>query len=239
MVANNSTMNTNKVLYKYAGGFSPIIQYLIVFTIFAGIIFILITIIPALQYYFMAVILFAIFIIFYVHIHGYWSDANNYYLEHIEKEINYKKGHEYAGIIIANKNLRFYKYFYIYNTGIILLVEHLKNRGMPIKILNNADEEHFKDFVYDKSCTELYIIGHGRRNALRIHKNIFVEYEDFKDAPRKKRVEQFHCCHKGGRSLAEVLGAEEKFKSNKKRYCEETINYLLNELIFDEHILKI
>jgi hypothetical protein len=159
--------------------------------------------------------------------------VNKYYLEHIPKEINYKKGSEYAGVVIANKNLRSYKYFHIYNTGIILLVEHLRNRGIPIKIVNNADEERFKALVYDKSCTELYIIGHGRRNALKIHKDKFIEYEDFKDAPRKKRVEQFHCCHKGGRSLAEVLGAEEKFKRYEIRYCEETINYLLNELIFE------
>jgi len=173
------------------------------------------------------------FTIFYVYIHGYWFDINKYYLEHIPKEINYKEGSEYAGVVIANKNLRSYKYFHIYNAGIILLVEHLKNRKIPIKILNYADEERFKDLVYDKSCIELYIIGHGRRNALKIHKNKFIEYENFKDAPPKRRVEQLHCCHKGGRSLAEVLGAEEKFKSDKKRDCEETINYLLNELIFE------
>lgn len=226
-------MNNDVVLYKHTRGFSPIVVYLLVFSIPAGLFLGLALSIPSLQNYFVAVILLAVFTIFYVFYYGYWSDVNKYYLKHIPKEINYKEGSEYAGVVIANKNLRFDKYFHVYNTGIILLIEHLRNRGIPIKILNNADEDGFKALVNDKSCIELYIIGHGRRNALKIHKDKFIEYEQFKDAPRKRRVEQFHCCHKGGRSLAEVLGAEEKFKSDEIRYCEETINYLLNELIFE------
>jgi hypothetical protein len=231
-------MSNTTVLYKHEKNFPPIFKFLVI-TI---IIFITISLIFILFFQWLPVLIFqsaligAFFlassiIIIYVHTYGYWADINKFYLEYIPKEINYMKGSEYIGVVIANLNLRFDRYFHIYNTGIILLIERLRNQGVPIRIINNADEKRFKVLVDDRYCTELYIIGHGRRNALKIHKNKFIEYEDFKDAPRKRRVEQLHCCDKGGRSLAEILGAEEKFKSYNERNCEETINYLLNELI--------
>ena len=178
--------------------------------------------------------IFSIIMIFYVQTQGYWSDINKYYLEHIPKEINIQEGSKYAGIIVANKDLGFFKYFDFYNTGILLLVEYLKNRGVPIKIVNNAEEENLKALIDDNLCNELYIIGHGRRSALRLHKCTLINYENFKGAQSKDRVEQITCCHKGGRSLAEVLGAEERFKCDKKRYSEDIIDCLLNQLIYDK-----
>jgi hypothetical protein len=174
------------------------------------------------------------FFIAYVYFHSYWHDITKFYLEHISDEINFSKDKEYAGVVIADKNLRFDKYFHIYNGGALLLIEHLRNRSIPIKIIKKADEKSFLNLVYDKKCTELYIIGHGRRYALKIHKDKLIEYKTLADAPKKKRIEQLHCNHKHkkGKSLAELLCAEEKYKSQKTRSTEEVINVGLYELLF-------
>ena len=85
--------------------------------------------------------------------------------------------------------------------------------------------------MYDKKRTELYIFGHGIRYGLKIHKNELIPYATMADAPKKKRIEQLHCNHKykKGKSLAELLGAEERFKTEKMRTIEEVINCCLYE----------
>jgi hypothetical protein len=172
------------------------------------------------------------FIIFYSFTHGYWHDITKYYLEHIPDTINYKDGNEYAGVVIADNNLRFFKYFHIYNGGVLLLIENLRNKEIPIKIIKKATIQSFRSVVYDPNCTQLFIFGHGRKYGLRIDKKEeLLSYSTMADAPHKCRIEQLHCNHKAkkGKSLAELLGAEEHYKTDKQRTVEEVINCCLYE----------
>lgn len=173
---------------------------------------------------------------FYIYQNSYWSDITKFYLENIPNQINFRENEEYAGVVIADNNLRVHKYFHIYNGGVLLLIEHLRNQNIPIKIVKKVDEKNLKELIYDEKCTELYIFGHGRRYGLKIHKNKFVNYANFTDAPKKMRVEQFHCNHKHkkGKALSEILDAEEKYKTLKTRTISEIINCCMNELLFEK-----
>ena len=188
-----------------------------------------------LSYLFIFMLIFPIFYILYVYTHSYWHDINKFYIENIPNEINFDKNKEYAGVVIANNNLRLDKYFHIYNGIALLLIENLRNKNKAIKIIKNTNEKDFRELVYDKNCNELYLLCHGRKYRFTLHKNKHINFEKFSDAPKKKRIEHFHCCHKAnkGKSLSEILDADEKYKSNKTRTIDEVVNYGVYELLFN------
>jgi len=169
--------------------------------------------------------------IFYSYTHGYWHDITRYYLEHIPTEFNLREGCNYTGVVIADNNLCFGKYFHIYNGGVLLLIEHLRNKAIPIKIIKKATKESLCSIVDDPLCNELFIFGHGRKWGLKIIKNEILPYSTIADANHKCRIEQLHCNNgaKKGKSLAELLGAEERYKTDKQRTVEEVINCCLYE----------
>ena len=171
------------------------------------------------------------FLVIYSYFCGYWYRINKVYTKNIPTEFNYTEGEEYVGVVIANKGFRFNKYTAIYNGAILLLIEFLRNENKPLKIVKEASREEVSRLIRDQNCKELFLIGHGRRYGIKLSQKEILTYADFKGAHKKDRVEQLHCCHKGGSSLAEILGAEEKFKSYKKRNCEELIGYFLKELV--------
>lgn len=177
-------------------------------------------------------IVFGITIILFIYfiLCGDWAKINRHYLENISTEINIKDNKKYVGVIIASGNLRFWKYPSIYNGGLLLLIEYLRNQNKSIKIIKNSTTEQFNKLVYDKNCNELYIIGHGRKYGLKISKKEFVNYNQFKGAPRKDLVVQLTCQHKAGESLAEILHAKEEFIMNRTINTYDTINYLLEKI---------
>jgi hypothetical protein len=222
--------------------------YLKYFFVFTSIFIIIITLpifIPALfnlLYFVIVFYLLSSFFILYSFGHSYWHDINKYYIEKIKSEYNYCEGDDYIGVIIANKNLKFYKYFTIYNGNTLLLIEYLRHRNKPLKIIKNAERKDLEKMVYDNKCRELYIVGHGGHWYLRINKKDKIVYSDFMGAGSKERVEQLHCDHiyifpflhrkkEKKPSLAEVLNAKQEFRPGRMSTCADVINFTIDKLV--------
>jgi hypothetical protein len=220
-----------QVLYKNPS-VNGLNLYIILFTFSCIlIVFLFLFVFQNLIWFISVISLTSAFIIFYSFTHGYWHDITKYYLENLPNMLNFKENAEYATVVIADNHLKFGKYFHIYNGGVLLLIEHLRARGIPTKIIRKATQQDVHEVVYDHLCTELYIFGHGRKYGLRINNKDLLKYSDFTNAPPKKRIEQFHCNHKAkkGISLASLLHAEERYSTDKKRTIEEVINCCLFE----------
>jgi c-di-AMP phosphodiesterase-like protein len=219
---------------KYNLVFIGILTIILIFTVFIPIfnVALLVVVLIPLSYFFIQ----------HAYGHSYWYDINRYYIENVKLEYNYTNGQEYLGVIIANKNLQFYKYYTIYNGNTLLLIEYLRHRNKPLKIIKNAERSDLEKMVYDKQCRELYIIGHGGHWYLRINKKDKIIYSDFKGADSKDRVEQLHCDHiyllpfihfkKEHRpSLAEVLNAKQEFRIGRMSTCSDVINFTIDKLV--------
>lgn len=172
--------------------------------------------------------------------------ANIRYIKNTTSDYNIKN--EYVGIIITTSNLKLHRYFFIYFSDIMLLIELLKRKNQSFKLLTKFDVQKFNDMVYDKKCRGLYILGHGRRHGLLISEDEILYYCEYRDAPKKDFVVQMHCNHMKGKSLADYLYAKEDFPTDKIRMVEENRTYihekLKNELnldaidIFSSFLLK-
>jgi hypothetical protein len=165
-----------------------------------------------------------------------WIRLNKDYLKNAPNEYNIKGENKYVGIVATTSNLPRENYFFVYCSGIILLIEHLKSKQQPFKLLNEHDEgkkfdkQKFRDMVNDPNCTELYILGHGRRCGLRISENELYHYFLLAGAPKKDKVIQLHCNHKGYRSLTELLHAQADFKQDSLRFPWQNIYYFLRKI---------
>lgn len=130
----------------------------------------------------------------------------------------------------------------------MILIEYLKIKNQPFKLLKKFDKQEFNDMIYDKNCRGLYILGHGRRHGLLISEDEVLYYCEYQDAPKKDFVVQMHCNHMKGKSLADYLCAKEDFPTDKIRTVDENRKYihkkLKNELnldtmhIFSSFLLK-
>lgn len=139
----------------------------------------------------------------------FWFLVNYFYLKIVPEE--YKINEKYVGVVVTTTNLPIIKYIFIYESGVFLLIEYLKRKNQPFKLLKKFDKKKFSDMIYDRNCTGLYIIGHGSRHGLRISKEEMIYYCEYATAPTKDFVIQLHCNHLRGKSLAEYLDAYSDF----------------------------
>jgi len=163
-----------------------------------------------------------------------WLFINYRYLKIAPEEFRIKDN--YVGVVITSTNLELHQYRFIYGSGILLLIEYLKRKNQPFKLLKNFDKAKFKEMIDDKKCNGMYILGHGLRHGLRISKDEVCFYCEFKDAPKKDFIIQLHCNHLKGKSLADFLHAKEDFPTDKKRYDIENRKYFLEKLKQDFNI---
>lgn len=183
------------------------------------------------------VFLFVLFMLSFIYniifeiIYRFWKHLNKKYLKNIQD--NYEPGMNYVGAVIPTSNLKWWHYGFNYGSGIMLLIESFKNRSIPFKVLTDFnrvfDKKAFKEMVFDPYCSELYVLGHGVRHGLEISKKEILFYCEFIDAPRKKKVVQLHCNHKGGKTLVKYLDADTDFETKEKRHVAENISYCLGQ----------
>jgi len=150
------------------------------------------------------------------------------YLKNVQSEYKTKK--EYIGIVITTDKLRFSRYFFVYFSDIMLLIEYMKRTNQPFKLLKKFDKKKFDDMVYDKNCAGLYILGHGRRHGLLISEDEILYYCEYVNAPKKDFVVQLHCNHMKGKSLGDYLCAKEDFLTDKMRTVSENREYVHKKL---------
>jgi len=173
--------------------------------------------------------------------------ANIRYLKNAPSEYLVKK--EYIGMIVTTNKLRLDRYLFIYFSDIMMLIECLKRKNQPFKLLTKFDKKRFRNMIYDKNCKGLYILGHGRRHGILISEDEMLYYCEYKDAPKKDFVVQLHCNHMKGKSLGDYLCAKESFPTNKMRMVHENREYTHNKLkselnlspfdIFKFYLLKV
>ncbi|MEN6396073.1 MAG: hypothetical protein ABFC78_06280 [Methanoregula sp.] len=107
-------------------------------------------------------------------------------------------------IIIIYKKRYFWKWFYVYLSGIELLTKGLIKRQKKFAIYRCSSPIEFKNIVNQPQTIELWIFSHGKRDRISFGNNI-LEYQELQNAPKKNRVVQLHCNHGGGKSLADYL----------------------------------
>lgn len=162
-----------------------------------------------------------------------WIKINKEYIKGIPDDYKIDEKKEFFGIVITTSNLAENKYFFIYASGIILLIDYFKRKKQPFKIIKERDEKKpfnkkkFHDLVNNPKCTRLYILGHGRRYGLKISDNELFYYFLLSGAPDKQKVVQLHCNHENYRSLSELLNAEPDLKQNNERLPWQNIRYFL------------
>lgn len=176
--------------------------------------------------YFLVVSLFALALLATTYLFSLF--ANIRYLKNAPSKYLVKK--EYIGIVVTTNKLRLNGYLFIYFSDIMLLIELLKRKNQPFKLLTKFDKKRFDDMIYDKNCKGLYILGHGSRHGLLISADEMLYYCEYKDAPKKDFVVQLHCNHGKGESLADYLCAKEEFPTDKKRAIHENREYIHNKL---------
>lgn len=163
----------------------------------------------------------------------FWFFVNYFYLKIAPEE--FKTKDKYVGVVVTSTNLPVYKYIFIYASGIFLLIEYLKRKNQPFKLLKKFDKKKFSDMIYDVNCTGLYILGHGSRHGLRVSEDEMIYYCEFANAPKKEFVIQLHCNHLRGKSLVEYLDAHSDFSMDATRTVNDNQNYLFNKLREELH----
>jgi energy-coupling factor transporter transmembrane protein EcfT len=164
----------------------------------------------------------------------FWFFANYLCLKIAPQEFG--RGEKYVGVVVTTTNLPLFKYVFIYASGTFLIIEYLKRKNQPFKLMTNFDRDRFREMVYDANCIGLYIIGHGTRHGLRISKEEMLYYCEFPDAPAKEFVVQLHCNHLRGKSLVEYLNAHADFPMENVRSVNDNQAYYLNKLHDELHI---
>ena len=112
-----------------------------------------------------------------------WRVANKLYLKNAPKEYEIEEGKGYIGIVVTTTNLSEKEYDFIYRSGILLFIEHLKRKKIPFKLLTDVNEKNFAGMVKDPNCKDLYILGHGARYGLRLRegKDGILYYKQFQN----------------------------------------------------------
>ena len=135
----------------------------------------------------------------------------------------------------VNSDLPDNKLIFIYGSGLMLFLEYLIQNNMPFKLQkenkreNKFNKNKFRELVKDKNCTELYILGHGRRHTLKISDKEFLYYLFYANAPQKKKVIQLHCNLGNYVSLSELLKADRGFKEKGSRWLTQNVIYFLKK----------
>ena len=158
----------------------------------------------------------------------FWLFVNYFYLKIVPEEFRITE--RYVGVVITTTNLTVYRYIFVYASGIFLLIEYLKRKNQPFKLLRKFDKKKFSDMIYDKNCKGLYILGHGTRHGLRVSKDEMVYYCEFANAPKKEFIIQLHCNHLRGKSLVEYLDAQSDFSMETTRTVNDNQNYFFDKL---------
>jgi len=161
----------------------------------------------------------------------FWFFINYLYLQIAPEEFKIKD--KYVGVVVTTTNLARYKYLFIYGSGIFLLIEYLKRKNQPFKLLKKFDKKKFDDMIYDENCRGLYILGHGSRHGLSISKDEMLYYCEYANAPKKAKkvfIIQLHCNHLKGKPLAEYLDACTDFSMETIRTIEDNKNYFIDKL---------
>lgn len=164
-----------------------------------------------------------------------WYTINWLFIKKVKDLINDEK---YVGVVLTNNTLS--DKFAVYGSGVMILIKYLQKNQISHKIIKKSNLEIFKEFIYDKNCYGLYIIGHGSRQSLKISKNETCEYSNFKDAPKKEFIVQLHCNHKEGESLADIiaLNKEKSYVPSGKQYIYFNILYFVNLFFKKNNVMK-
>jgi hypothetical protein len=118
-------------------------------------------------------------------------------------EHNSLKSHH--AIIIAHKYPPNVKGVYDesdYTAGIEILIERFQKDQINYKVYEVSSKEELQPIIFNEKAEYLWIFGHGKRHKLRLFKGD-VNYYDFKDAPKKKFIGQYHCNGLFWKSLAD------------------------------------
>jgi len=166
----------------------------------------------------------------------FWLIINEKYILDAPENYLIKEGENYTGIVIANSDLPDNKLNFIYGAGLMLFLEYLIQNKIPFKLQKENNRENkfnknkFRELVKDKNCTDLYVLGHGRRHALKISDKEFLYYLFYSNAPQKKKVIQLHCNLGNYVSLSELLKADRDFKEKGTRWLWQNVIYFLNKI---------
>lgn len=161
---------------------------------------------------------------------------NKFGIENAPEEYGIKNGEKYTGIVIIHNNYKDKKAMTSYLASPMLLIEYLKRKSIPFKLVLDPDYKGFEKLVADPDCNKLYIVGHGRLYRLIIgpNKEDTIWYKDFIGYPSKEKVVQLHCNHpdmyiknRNLQSLTDILNAKTDFKQKGTANQIDLRNYLL------------
>jgi hypothetical protein len=161
---------------------------------------------------------------------------NKYGIENASKEYGIQKGEKYTGIVIYHNKYIDKKALTTYIASPMLLIEYLKRKSTPFKLVVDPDYKGFKKLIADPNCNKLYILGHGRLYRLITgpEKEDTIWYKDFIGYPLKEKVVQLHCNHRDWfiknrdlKSLTDILDAKSDFKQKGMKNQIDLRNYLL------------
>lgn len=150
--------------------------------------------------------------------------VNRNYIRKVEDDLTNRR---YVAVVLTNKS-RWDKIF-IYLSGIMFLIMHLKKNKKSYKIMKEFDIKKFEEFIIDSNCYGLYIIGHGARHCLKIGngKKEVLDYAQFKGVKNNKFVVQLHCNNGGGESLADIIASNSHLS-----YISDDYRYTLDNLLY-------
>ena len=165
----------------------------------------------------------------------FWIKIDEKYILNAPESYEIKDGKEYIGIVITNSNLPDSKLIFIYGSGLMLFLDYLIKNKKPFKLIkqnnreNKFNKKEFENLIYDKNCQELYILGHGKRHALKISAKEYLYYFLYANAPKKRKVIQLHCNTGKYVSLSELLHAKKDFKEKGYRWLLQDLKYFLDK----------
>lgn len=98
------------------------------------------------------------------------------------------------------------KNFYVYGSGVNILIEFLVKKNVKFKIYNCLDPDFFIEAIKKSKAQSLWIFAHGDRHGIDFGGNGgYVPFCKLAGTHQRKFIAQLHCSHLTGETMWEYL----------------------------------
>lgn len=103
------------------------------------------------------------------------------------------------------------------------LIKYLEIKESTFKVFWDIHIDEFDKIIKNPTYKRIYLIGHGTRDSFMLNKKEKINYSSYSKQKRSKEfIAQWHCCHGGGKSLADYIVKKNLISkcdiTNSKRY---------------------
>lgn len=121
--------------------------------------------------------------------------------------------------------------YLLYSLGVDILVDSFSSSRtkIPYWIYECSNKQQFKEILENPNIRSIWIFGHGVRHGVDFGHEI-AYYCEMNCINHLNFIGQYHCCHLGGASLADINNSDNSDVTNDLRNSKETRASIRREL---------